>query len=341
MWAEMRTFQLGVQMSRGVITPSEAARPLSDIIDTCLRALLNAAKAEFSRDNGEVPDGRMALVALGAAGRREFATGSPLKLLFVYDHGTPSSSLAIAPPDWYAQLLQLFVRLLRGLSPEGILYEPTPMQGLPNTNGPASSLARLEEYFDGEAGISDFRLLTHARVIEAEGDLGERLEIMRRRVLSRERDHRELKDEVMAARSRLPKGGPWQVERGPGGLMDLELAVESIQIMAGPGFPDVLVRGLVPTFEACVEHGLLDEEAGRELRDAATLWQNLDGFFRMTCADIFDPQTASPEQKATIAEISGVEGFAALPERMRDTAAKAAQRVDAILVRTAGSRTAS
>ncbi|MYD96893.1 MAG: hypothetical protein F4X98_05845 [Gammaproteobacteria bacterium] len=331
MWAEMRTFQLGVQMSRGVITPSEAARPLSDIIDTCLRALLNAAKAEFSRDNGEVPDGRMALVALGAAGRREFATGSPLKLLFVYDHGTPSSSLAIAPPDWYAQLLQLFVRLLRGLSPEGILYEPTPMQALPNTNGPASSLARLEEYFDGEAGISDFRLLTHARVIEAEGDLGERFEIMRRRVLSRERDHRELKDEVMAARSRLPKGGPWQVERGPGGLMDLELAVESIQIMAGPGFPDVLVRGLVPTFEACAEHGLLDEEAGRELRDAATLWQNLDGFFRMTCADIFDPQTASPEQKATIAEISGVDSFEALPERMRDTAAKAAQRVDAIL----------
>lgn len=331
MWAEMRTFQLGVQMSRGVITPSEAARPLSDIVDACLRSLLNAAKAEFSRVNGEVTDGRMALVALGAAGRREFATGGPLELLFVYDHGAPSTTLALAPPDWYAQLLQLFVRLVRDLSPEGILYEPTPMAMLPGTNEPALSMTRLEEYLDAEVPASALRMLTHARVVVAEGDLEERFEAMRQGALSREVPRADVFDEIAAERARLSQAGPWDVEQRPGGLKEVELAAESIQITNGSRVPDVLVCGLVPTFEAAAEHGLLDEQAARDLRDAVTLWQNLDGFFRMTCADSFDPGAASAEQKATIADICGAESFDALPGLIRDTARRASRRLEGLI----------
>ncbi len=330
MWAEMRTFQLGVQMSRGVITPSEAARPLSDILDTCLAALLNAARTEFSRDNGEMPDGRMALVALGALGRREFATGSPLKLLFVYDPGTPSTVLGMAPPDWYAQLLQLFVRLVRDFSPEGILYEPTPMETLAATSEAALSMVRLEEHLDGAPTLSDLRLLTHARVVSAEGDLGERFEALRQGTLSGDFPS-EAMDQTAAERSRLAKADPWDVEHGPGGLKDVELAAELIQLLHGPRVREVLVCGLVPTFEAAVEHGLLGEEAARELRDAATLWQNLDGFFRMTCAASFDPESASPAQKATIAEICGVDRFDFLPGLVRETEARVARRVEEIV----------
>ena len=78
-WAETRTIQLGAHMARGMMAPVDAARPISNIVDTCLAALLAAAKPEFEKANGNIPNDRVALVALGAAGRRELATGAPFE----------------------------------------------------------------------------------------------------------------------------------------------------------------------------------------------------------------------------------------------------------------------
>ena len=70
------------------------------------------------------------------------------------------------------------------------------------------------------------------------------------------------------------------------------------------------------------ERGLLDGDAAGDLIDAATLWQDLDGFFRMTSADAFDPHAATSEQKAIIAGMCGVATF----EDVADAIAAASQR---------------
>ena len=329
-WAEQRTFQLGVHMLRGVIAPMDAARPLSGILDTCMGTLLSAAKREFAAEHGEIPNGRIALVALGALGRREFATGGPMQLLFLYDHDPlPATFPGLAPQDWHVQLLQRFMRLVGDLSPEGILYEARPVLSLPGT-GNACAMAALREHFDNVPSVAELRMLAHARVIEAEGDLGASFETCRESVLSRPHDRGAVTADISIVRTGEAgqhRADTWDVQHGPGGLADMVLAAEFLQLTGdGP-----VARGLVPAFEAAASHGLIDAEIAADFSKAATLWQNLDGFLRMACADEFDPRSAPADQRATIAEACEVESFDVLPGMIADIARRAATHLDALL----------
>ena len=334
-WAEQRTFQLGVHMLRGVIAPMDAARPLSDILDTCMGTLLSAAKREFTAEHGEIANGRIALVALGALGRREFATGGPVQLLFLYDHDPVTTGVpGLSPQDWHTQLLQRFMRLVGDLSPEGILYDARPAYSLPGA-GAACAITALREHFNNATSVAELRMLAHARVIEAEGDLGTSFEAFRESVLSQPQDRSAVAADISIARTREAEqhrtGDTWDVLHGPGGLADMELAAEYLQLTgAGP-----VVRGLVPAFEGAAGHGLIDTDVAADFSRAATLWQNLDGFFRMACADSFDPRLALPDQKATIAEACEVESFEVLPRTIADVAGCAATHLGAMLADTA------
>ena len=120
-------------------------------------------------------------------------------------------------------------------------------------------------------------------------------------------------------------GDTWDVLHGPGGLADMEFAAEYLQLTGAVAW------GLVPAFESAAAQGLIDADLADHFSRATMLWQNLDGFFRMTCADAFDPGLAPADQKATIAEACGVEGFDMLPAMIADIATRAATHLDALL----------
>ncbi|MDE0661337.1 MAG: efflux RND transporter permease subunit [Gammaproteobacteria bacterium] len=335
-WAEQRTFQLGVHMARGTMPAVDAARPLTDILCTCLGALALAAKREFEADQGVVPNGRVALVALDAAGRREFATGAPLRLLFVYDHDAfPKGLMPLTPEAWHGQLLRRLMLLIRNLSPEGILYEAVPAYALGAGQGlNAHALTRLRQHFADVPPAADLRMLTHARVIEAEEGLGEEFEDLRRAALSGPHDLEAIARDVATARQsplRLASIGrrdDWTIGPIEGGLDDIVLAAEYLQLVGAA--PTKRVNTLAETFEAARESGSMDAGAARDLTDAALLWRNLDGFFRMTCGGAFDPQSATAAQRAIVAEMCGVASFAAASAKVAETARRSALHLQAL-----------
>ena len=131
-WAEQRTFQLGAHMAGGVIPPVEAARPLTDILEAGLSSLMAPARATFAEENGMLPNSRVALVGLGAAGRREFTAGGRLEIMFVCDHRQGQTHAGgLAPADWHEQFVHFFLRLIRDFSSEGILLQLSPPYSLP------------------------------------------------------------------------------------------------------------------------------------------------------------------------------------------------------------------
>ena len=333
-WAEQRTFQLGVHMLRGVIAPRDAARPLSDILDTCMGTLLSAAKREFAAEHGQVPNGRIGLVALGTLGRRMFATGGPLQLLLLYDHG-PTGTAAeaeLSAQAWHDQLLQLLLRLVGDLSPEGILYEAARVYSLPGA-GAACAMPALKDHFDNRASVPELRMLAHARVIEADGNLGAEFDGLRRSVLARTHDRSAVAVDIASARAhkseQYDSGDIWDVRHGPGGLADMEFAAEYLQLASAAHA--LGTRGLIPTFEVAAEQRLIDAEVADDFAKATTLWQNLDGFFRMACVGTFEPGLATAELRAAILETCEVDAFDALPGLIADTARRAAAQLEALL----------
>ena len=331
-WAEQRSFQLGVHMLQGVIAPTDAARPLTHILDTCVVELLRAARQDLLAELDRPLHGTACLVALGSAGRREFAIGSPLRLMFVYElPGAPVAGMSLSPETAYGQFLQRLMRLIGNLSPEGMLFEAVPPYALPGGPGnvPACPLPALRDHFENAAEPWELRMLTHARIIKAEGDLGERVEATRQSALSRTLDREALAAHFAAVRKQLfQRHRPddiWDIRNRPGGLDDAELLAEWLQLTGAATAPAMLVNGLVPTFTAAAEHGLIDESAATELAAAARLWQCLDGYYRMIAKRAFDPGSASAELREVIARACGAEEFEALPAMIADSSKRAAE----------------
>ncbi|MCY3794184.1 MAG: efflux RND transporter permease subunit, partial [Gammaproteobacteria bacterium] len=232
-WAEQHTIRLGVHMTRGVLTPVEAAQSMSDILDICLAALVPVVKREFELAHGDMPNSRIGLVALDAAGRRELANGAPLELMFIYDHDPVRANAdTITPEAWHEQLLQRLMLLVRQLSSEGMLYEAKPAYALRRngSDGGALSIGQLQAHIDEGISLADLRTLAHARVIEAEGDLGANFEALRQTLFG-QRDQlaaaaRELAALRNQARQNQTVMGIWAIDRFRGGLADLTMAAD-------------------------------------------------------------------------------------------------------------------
>ena len=331
-WAEQHTITLGVYMTRGVLTPAEAAQSISDILDICLAALVPVVKGEFERSHGKLPNNRIGLIALGAAGRRELANGAPLSLLYLYDHDPVRAGAdAEAPDAWHEQLLQRLMLLVRALSSEGMLYEATPAHALQCDGSPTSALSieQLRAHFDRGAALADLRMLAHARVVEAEGDLGANFESLRQSLFSQQGQLAAAADQLAALRSQARQGHSitdiWAIDRFRGGLGDLEMAAEYLLLRgAAPGSGPTT---LPATFEAAAQRGLITADAARDLIDATLLWQNLDGFFRMTNGGRFNPKAIRPDQRQTIAELAGTDTFDAVLRLISEASVGASVRI--------------
>ena len=342
-WAEQKTFQLGIHMFRGVIAPRDAARPLSDILEACLGKLASRAKDEVFLKEGGLREGQLAVVGLGALGRRAFATGRALELLLVHDYdGVWLGPQSVDLEDAYSQVRQLFRRLVSELSPEGMLFEvghaeQAGQAGRAGSLGStkAASISRLRKLYGGDMAVSDLRGFVHARALVGEDKLGLAFEALRREVLSRPRDPRRIANSLENDRANLLAAASgkslWEVCEIPGGLKEVEFAAECLQLALAARHEEILVRGLVPIFETAARQGLLDPQAADDLVAAVHLWQNLDGFICMTSPGSFDPDEASAEQKRTMVEFCGVRDFSQIPNLITDTAMKTSRQLDGIL----------
>ncbi len=326
-WAQQRAFQLGAHMLRGAVEPREAARPLSDILDTCLAQALAAVRRDFTAAHGPIRDGSLALVALDAHGRREFAIGGPLRILFLYDCAAAGTSPPVDAQAWHTSLLQRFVRVFGELSPGAVLYEPCPPWHGEGHPSPAYSLRAFEEHYADTPSTDDLRTVVHARVVFADGELGERFEAVRQAILGRGRRPDELSEALSALRP-TRGGGPWDVLGAPGGLTDIELLVEHLHLSAAvaQGSGNV-AGGLVETLEARAEHGLIDAAVAAELADATRLWQNFDGFMRMVAVDR-DPTLLPPEEQTTLAQACGAVTLEDLARSLAATRQRSAAHID-------------
>ncbi|MDD9962143.1 MAG: hypothetical protein OXU70_08630 [Gammaproteobacteria bacterium] len=331
-WAEQHTIRLGVHMTRGVLTPVEAARSMSDILDICLAALLPVVKREFELAHGDLPNSRIGLVALDAAGRRELANGAPLELMFIYDHDAARANAdTITPEAWHEQLLQRLMLLVRQLSSEGMLYEAKPAYVLRRngSDGGALSIGQLQAHIDESASLADLRTLAHARVIEAEGDLGASFKALRQTLFGQRDQLAAAARQLAALRNQARQNQTvmdiWAIDRFRGGFADLTMAADYLLLRGAA--PESEPITLPATFEAAAQRGLIAADTAQDLVNATLLWQNLDGLFRMTNGGRFNPKAIRPDQRQSIAELTGVESFDAVLRLITETSVGASVRI--------------
>jgi glutamate-ammonia-ligase adenylyltransferase len=274
----------------------ETTEALSDLAEVLLERVAAAPAAPLEKRYGiptlaEGPRAgercRFAIVALGKLGAREMNYHSDLDLMMLYEgdgRTTPGPGATrfdrFDQTDNYHFFTELGQRIIKGLGqmgPKGRLYavdmrlRPTGKSG-----SLVMPLAEFRRYFEAQLGQ------VHA---EPGGQLWERQALTRARVVCGDAD---FADEVMAAVSEAAYGLPWRcdfadviqqmrerleasrggrdLKRGFGGLVDIEFAVQLLQLRHGRNHPPLRKPNTWQALEALHLEGLLDEDQHRVLQ---------------------------------------------------------------------------
>ena len=318
-----QAFRIGVQVMSGAAGPAEAGRAFAALGDACIQALAPVALAEVERVGGAFV-GEAAVVALGKAGGREMSAGSDLDLMTVYRAPADAAS---ANRGWgaetvYARFTQRLITALSAQTGAGGLYEVDMRLRPSGAAGPvAVSLARLESYYAGEAETWEFLALSRARVVWATSPAFAAVVTgVIETALRQPRDAaRTLKDvremRALMAKER-PASGAWDLKLGPGGLVDIEFAAQTLQLLnAGMGGP--LAVNTADALARLHAAGLFDADKVGALEEAWTLQQGLTQVLKLALPGDADPAQEPPKFRALLARAGDAKDFRGLVAKLK------------------------
>lgn len=197
---------------------------------------------KLEQGEGALCDKGFAIIGYGKLGGYELGYGSDLDMVFL--HGSESNNLMtlgdeekgekpIAVPVFFARLGQRIIHLLTALTSAGVLYEtdmrlrPDGASGLLVTN-----LKSYRDYQLKKAWLWEHQALVRARVVAGDPQIAEQFALIRREVLSQQRDKANLRKEVLDMRIRMrkelskEKKGQFDLKQGAGGIVDIEFMVQ-------------------------------------------------------------------------------------------------------------------
>lgn len=241
-FGQEQIFLISAGLIAGTLAPGAAAAQYSALAEILLNWVFEAVRQEFEIKYGKVEGAQVALLAFGKLASREMNAQSDLDFILIYDLSA-GSELSTGPKQldsshYFIRLTQRLVAAISAPTAEGVLYE-TDMRLRPSGNaGPlATSLRGFERYQHEDAWTWEHMALSRARVVFADGRLGERISDVIADVLAAPKDHDKIVENVLDMRNRLlrerPAKSAWDIKLATGGLIDLEFIAQFGQLAFG------------------------------------------------------------------------------------------------------------
>ncbi|MFL5310061.1 MAG: bifunctional [glutamate--ammonia ligase]-adenylyl-L-tyrosine phosphorylase/[glutamate--ammonia-ligase] adenylyltransferase, partial [Myxococcales bacterium] len=276
---ELRRFRLeellriGVHDVAGALDADLVPQQLSDVAEACVAACLDLATAEARRREGvpRHPDGSPAsltVIGLGKLGGRELGYHSDLDLLFLYSGpGETDCARRASNHEHFARVAQRLISHLTLPLREGSLYRIDTRLRPSGSAGPlVVSFDALATYHAREARLWERQALLRARAVAGDRELFDRAA---REVLEpslfRKLDAKEASRELLAMRERMEREiadesfARYNSKLGRGGLVDVEFAVQFLQLVHGSSHRSVRTSATLAALAELRRIGLLAE----------------------------------------------------------------------------------
>ncbi|WP_433497158.1 bifunctional [glutamine synthetase] adenylyltransferase/[glutamine synthetase]-adenylyl-L-tyrosine phosphorylase [Sphaerimonospora sp. CA-214678] len=280
-----RLLRLAARDVMGEVSLVEVMAELADLAGAALDAALAIARAE-TEDAGDV---RLAVIGMGKCGARELNYISDVDVIFVAEpeEGVDEThALRVA-----TRLAQSLMRACSASTAEGALWEVD--AGL-RPEGKIGPLVRTLDshltYYRRWAKTWEFQALLKARPVAGDLELGhayvaavgelvwqasardgfvEDVQAMRRRVEAHARGH-------------APAGeAERQIKLGPGGLRDIEFAVQLLQLVHGRADARLRRRATLPALAALSGGGYVGRDDARALAEAYTFLRRVEHLLQL------------------------------------------------------------
>jgi glutamate-ammonia-ligase adenylyltransferase len=260
----------------GVVTVDEVAAELADIASAALCAALSVARAELPASSAPA---RLAVIAMGKCGGCELNYASDVDVIFVA--GPPVTAGADPAPEAAEAALRTATRLASSVikicsrtTSEGMVFPVDPNLRPEGRNGPlVRTLASHLAYYDRWAKTWEFQALLKARPAAGDMSLGQEYRDAVTPLIWQAAQRENFVEDVQAMRRRVERTLPpdragREIKLGPGGLRDIEFAVQLLQLVHGRTDETVRSPSTLPALAALAQDGYVGRDDARDLADA-------------------------------------------------------------------------
>lgn len=280
------TTQVALADLAGDVDTRQATEVLSALADGALDAATHFA---LGVGPGEPPRG-LAVLAMGKLGGREIGYGSDLDVIFLYD---PDLESADDPMAKYTKAARRIIQLISMPHVEGPGYEldtrlrPSGSQGMLVVSLDAFAryhgVASRQQAASGEQAATWERLaLLRARFSAGDPEVGQEAErIAREAAYGSDEEPRDLARHVHHLRQRMERElarereGRYDFKLGRGGLVDIEFAVQLLQLLHGR-HESVRTTETRQAIEALDALGVMTDDQTSALRDGYAFLRRLE-----------------------------------------------------------------
>ena len=312
-----RRFALGVQLVVAHRDPIEVAEGYSRIAEAAINVLADAAVAEFERLHGRVPGSELLILGLGRLGGEALTFASDLDLVYLFSGTHEAESNGPKPlraTDYFNRLAPRVTAALSVPTAAGPLYEVDTRLRPSGTDGMlAVSLESFSSYQKEQAWTWEHMALTRARPLYGSAAGKAALRDVVEAALRKARNPAKLIADTVKMRADIaaakPPAGPFDIKLGPGGLVDLEFAIHTLQLRHRIGLDPHLEVALA----ALADAGLVSDEVDPALR----LLTRMLVMFRLVSPSSAEPPPASRALVARACGMASWEELLAAQERAR------------------------
>ena len=257
------------------LTVEQVADDLSSLADAVLDTAVQWAWAMYRGRHREAP--ALAVIAYGKLGGKELGYGSDLDVVFLYDAAGEDD--ADRAQEAYAGFVRKLITWLTLRTAAGGLFD---IDTALRPNGSAgllvTSIDAFERYQIGRGSNTawtwEHQALTRARFCAGAASVAVRFEAARNAVLTAPRDVASLREEVRAMREKVRSAhrqppDRFDAKHSPGGMMDVEFAVQHLVLSQGGAHPELLANaGNIALLHRAETAGLLPPGVGSAAADA-------------------------------------------------------------------------
>ena len=308
-------FRTLVRDVEGELTVEQVADDLSALADTVLAITLRWAWARLKQRHREEPG--LAVIAYGKLGGKELGYGSDLDVVFLYDDSNgdtaPSDDDQQRAQEVYGAFVRKIITWLTLRTSAGELFDiDTALRPNGSSGLLVTSVAAFDRYQVGRGGNTawawEHQALTRARFAAGVPSVAAHFEATRRAALTTPRDHAALREEVRSMREKVRKARPvpadlFDVKHSPGGMMDVEFAVQYLVLAQGSAHPSLLDNaGNIALLQRAEAAGLLPPGVGHSAADAYRELRRAQHQARLDEKPTqFPPQLLVAQQQAVLA----------------------------------------
>jgi [glutamine synthetase] adenylyltransferase / [glutamine synthetase]-adenylyl-L-tyrosine phosphorylase len=322
----------------------EVARELSSLADACLEEALTFCEAELRAGYGEPVCNDSApgfsVLAMGKLGGEELNFSSDVDLVYLYatDDGQAGT---LSLHEYYARLCKMVTRAISEPTGDGIVFR-VDLRLRPEGQSGAicNSLAAAESYYESFGRTWERQALLRTRHSAGDGWLGERFIKMVEPFVYRRTSDAKTLEAVRSLRQMFVDKtleAAWNVKLGAGGIRDVELVAQVLQLLYGGRRRDLRERTTLPALHKLGLSGLLSGQEVHTLSESYRLLRRIEHRLQLEHGQQTHVLPRDDDDLRRLAKRLGFAGLDAFTSTLEQTRAAVSAIADTLGEPTSGS----